>query len=1046
MQKNKTLVNKAMKAMLVAGFAAAMFPASVYAVDVQANTYAVAAQQNQIKGTVVDEFGEPMIGVTIKVKGAQVAGITDIDGNFTLNAKEGAEIEFSYIGYLTQTLKLKSGMQVQMKPDSQMMEEVVVIGYGTMKKRDLTGAITTVKSEDITINPGTNPMEALQGKVAGLDITKSSGQAGSGVSMQLRGNRSLEASGNPLFIIDGMPGDYATLNPNDIESIEVLKDASSTAIYGSSGANGVVIITTKGGKEGKLAINFNAYLGINGWSSSPKMMNANEYVDAMRVAHKAAGDYVDDASMFGDSKQKYYENYLAGKSIDWADELLKTGITQNYSLSVSGGSEKVKAYMSLNFSDEQGQYNNDNYKVYSTNSRVEFKANNYVTIGTNIQGSYVHKNNPFAKLGDIVAKMPVGDVKDENGEYISFINDDTAYINPLINNNSNFRSQNQNFKLYVNPFIRVTPMKGLTWESRVNGTLTYSKANSFTGIGSFNFYNNGADWEQNTSASISNSRNYSYKWENIITWNHTFADAHEVTLTGVTSWNHSRNEGSLSSGTGISDNNYLWHNIAQSKTTTASSSYSMQKGMAYIVRANYSYKGRYLLSASMRWDGDSRLADGHQWSTFPAVSVGWRISDEKFMESTQSWLDNLKLRLSYGETGTAGISAYQSASSLQQGHYTLGGDYITSYNYTSNVANHNLTWERSKSFDFGLDAGFLNGRINFTMDYYLTNTDGVIWGKYLPVVNGAYNYNTLYSTKVNLAKTRNQGVELGINSRNITKKDLTWTSSLTFSYNKEKITSLAGTENDYVINGNNIYMVGYAINSYYGFKLNGTWSENEADEAAIFGKKPGDLRIEVPGLQRHNDNGSIYYTTTDDEGNEVRYDKDNQWVIAANMLNQQVLGHNSPDWSLGFKNDLAYKGFDLSIYMYMRWGQMINYNMLTNYDPQVGTNFAADYLNHIGSYFPALNSDNPRTNMTEFSSLAFVDGSFFKIKNITLGYTFPKKWLKHAAIDRLRIYGTITNPLIITKSDLIKDYDPEMNGASDYPLTKQLVFGVNLTF
>lgn len=1002
-------------------------------------------QARTVTGTVVDEFGEPVIGANILIKGTTTGAITDMDGNFSITGvTDQSVLVVSYIGYATQEIPAQgqSKFNIAISEDKDVLEEVVVVGYGVQKKRDLTGAITSVKSEDITINPGTNPMEALQGKVAGLDITKSSGQAGSGVNMQLRGNRSLEASGNPLFIIDGMPGDYATLNPNDIESIEVLKDASSTAIYGSSGANGVVIITTKSGKEGKLAVNFNSYLGINGWATTPRMMNADEYVSARRTAQQTAGTYVNDEAMLNTISPGTYKAYQEGKSINWADELLKTGYTQNYSLSVSGGSERTKGYMSMNFSDEKGQYDNDDYKVYSTTSRLDFKINNYVTIGTNIQGSYVHQNKAFAKLEDVVAKSPIGATHTSDGEVATFINDDTSYINPLINDKSNYRNLQQNLKLYINPYIRITPMKGLTWESRVNGTLNYSKSNQFTGQGSFNYYKNGGDWKQNTSASISNSRSYNYKWENILTWNHTFQKAHELTVTGVQSWNHNRSEGAVSSGTGISDNTYLFYNIGASESTTASSSYSMQKGQAYILRGNYSYKGRYLLSASMRWDGDSRLAAGHRWASFPAISAGWRISDEKFMASTQSWLDNLKLRLSYGETGTAGISAYQSATTLEQGHYTFGSEYFTTYNFTQNVANHDLTWERSKSFDVGVDANFLGNRLNLNLDYYLTNTEGVIWGKYLPVTMGAYSANSQYSTKVNLAETRNQGLEMTLSSRNIATKDFTWNSSLTYSYNKEEITRLSGTENDQVISGSNIYKVGSAINSYYGFKTDGIWSEADAQEAVIFGKKPGDIRIEVPGLQRHNEGGNIYYT----DAAGTRYDQNNTWDVAANTNNQQVLGHNSPDWTLGFKNDFTYKGFDLSIYMYMRWGQMINYKILTNFDTQVNRNFTASYLDHIGSYFPALNAENATNNMTEFSSLSFVDGSFFKVKNITLGYTFPQKWMKKLAIEKCRIYGTITNPIVLANSDLLDDYDPEMNGSLSYPLTKQLVFGINLSF
>lgn len=1024
--------------------AALTMPASLYAAEtVYGASVQAVTQQNQVKGTVYDETGDTMIGVTVKVKGTNVGAITDLEGNFTINANAGATLEVSYVGYTTQEVKVVAGkpLVINLKPDSQVMEEVVVIGYGTQKKRDLTGAITSVKSDDITLNPGTNAMDALQGKVAGLDITKSSGQAGAAPSMQLRGNRSISADGNPLFIIDGMPGDYATLNPNDIESIEVLKDASSTAIYGSAGANGVVLITTKNGKEGKLAVNFNAYLGINGWSTTPKMMSGDTFMDALRTSKKNGGTYVDDATMFS-TKPAYYDAYLAGKNINWADELLKTGITQNYSLSISGGTEKVKSYISMNYSDEEGQYRNDNYQVFSTNMRVENKVSNLVTIGLNFQGSYVHQNKPFAKLDDVLTKLPYGDVMDADGNYVTYINGDQNFINPLINNFDNYRNVGDNTKLYINPFVRITPMKGLTFESRVNGTLTYSKTGTMTGIGSFNYYNNNGA----TSAASNNSRSYNYKWENILTYNFQINKDHDFTLTGVTSWNHNRSESANASGTGITDNKMLWYNLAACASRDASSSYSMSKGMGYIARVNYSYLGKYLFSASMRWDGSSVLAAGHKWSSFPAVSAGWRVSDESFMESTKSWLDNLKLRVSYGETGTAKISAYSSASSLNQSMAVIGGDLISpAYTYKQTIANHSLTWERSKSFDIGIDAGFLNGRINATLDWYLTNTDGVIWNKSLPVTNGAFSYNSLYNTNVNLAKTRSTGIEAAINTRNVKTKDFTWNSALTFSWNHGEITKLSGTENDEVINGSTIYKVGHEINSFYHFKLNGIWGENEAADAAVFGRKPGDIKIDVPGVVRHvNPDGSVYYTKVDADGNENTYDAANPYNISSN--DQQVLGHNTPSWTLGFQNVLTYKGFDLTVYMYMRWGQTINYSMLTSYDPQMGNNFPTYFLDKIGTVFPRLDSEIARSNITEFYGLSFVDGSFFKIKNVTLGYTLPKNVLKTIGIEKLRVYGTITNPLIIAKSGLLKNYDPEMNGGLNYPLTKQLVFGVNVTF
>lgn len=1019
-------------------------------------------QSRTVKGNVVDETGEPMIGVTIKVKGGKSATVTDLDGNFTIAAAPADMLEISYIGYKTQTVKAGNNLAIKMKQDASDLDEVVVIGYGTQKKRDLTGAIASVKSEDITLTPTTNPMQALQGRVSGLDITKESGQAGSGVNIQLRGNRSLPQKNEkgeyeykttpPLFIIDGMPGDYATLNPNDIESIEVLKDASSTAIYGSSGANGVILITTKGGKEGKLSVNFNAYYGINSWAETPKVRQGETYMEGLRQAHRNAGNYVDDETML-QSKPGYYNAYVAGKTIDWVDNILHTGTIQNYSLSLSGGTDKIRSYVSFNFSDEQGQYKDDDYKLYSTNIRVDNKINSWLTAGMAVQGSYVHQNRPFAKIEDAYKAIPFGDIYDEDGNMTKYpIAEDPAYINILVNNKSNYRNQNQNAKIYINPYIKVTPFKGFTWESRVNATLTYSKANSFQGVGSYNYIKAGEDVNKDTYASITQNRTYSYKWENIFTYNFTLAKDHQFTVTGVTSWNHNRYENSKMTGTGITNNDYLWHNLGNAVSSSIESSYSMSKGMGYIGRINYSYLGRYLASVSVRHDGSSRLATGKKWDTFPAFALGWRISDEKFMEKTRGWLDNLKLRVGYGETGsTANIGAYSSTSKIAQGFMTLGGERIATYTYSDNVANTQLTWERSKNWNIGIDAAFLNNRIDVVLDWYNTTTEGVIWDKLLPVTSGAFSYNKQYSTFINLAETKNKGLEAAINTRNIISKNFKWTSTLTFSYNKEEITKLSGTTNNRVIHNDRAFEIGSAINSWYHFKLNGIWQKGEEADAACFGTKPGFFKIDVPGLNRHvNEDGSVYYTKIDAEGVEHTYDAANPYAVSA--ADYQILGHMSPDWSLGFQNSFTYKNFDLSIYMYMRWGQMIKYDMLTSYDPTGVNNYPA-YFNvwsetNPSNYFPAMNSTitDKLAYYPGFSAMAYVDGSFFKIKNITLGYTLPDKLLKKIGLTNLRVYGTITNPLIVAKSDLLKDYDPEMNGQLNYPLTKQLVFGINVSF
>lgn len=1026
--------------------------------DVIGNNYAQTVTQTRIiKGIISDENGEPMIGVSILVKGTSIGTITNLNGEYTLEVPAGNKtLEVSYIGYKTQLITLGADSQVNVKlvPDTQTLDEIVVIGYGAVKKRDLTGAVTSIKSEDIAMNPGTNPMEALQGKVAGLDIMKSSGQAGAGVSMQLRGTRSFTASGDPTFIIDGMPGDYSTLNPNDIESIEVLKDASSTAVYGSSGANGVIIVTTKNGKAGKVNVNFNAYAGFNGWSKTPTMRSGDSYLQTLRDANAATGNWsspADDEKIFASAES--YQAHLNGDYINWADELMQNGMTQNYSLSVSGGSEKTKGYISLNFSDEKGQYTGDNYKVYSTNIRVDHNIRNWLKIGTNLQASYVHQNKAFAKLETALSAEPLGKIKDENGNYTIEPVIGSTMINLLLNNQKNvYKNQDQNFKMYFNPYIEVTPLKGLSVISRIGVTLQFLRNNYFQGEGSYQYYSNSGPLSKGTNdqvyAAITQSRNYNYKWENIITYNFKIKDVHDFTVTGVTSWNHDQYDKSYMKQTHIDNNKFLWNNMdAQSKNSFNETSYNMSKGMAYVGRLNYSFMGKYLFSASVRHDGSSKLASGNRWNTFPAVALGWRISDEKFMEKTQKWMNNLKLRIGYGVTGTANINPYSSITNTESSGVALGGKLINSYLLSQNYTNPDLTWEKSYNTNIGIDAGFLNDRINLTADYYVTRTKGIIWSRNLPASNGTYLPGSYYFTNLNICESENNGIELALNTRNIQTNDFKWNSTLTFTYNKEKIVSLQDGSSDNISNGTTGYVLskGHAVNSFYHYKLDGVWQLGEEKDAAVFGAKPGDLKINIPDLQRESEGR---YYKTDENGSKTYYDAQNKYTVSGN--DYQVLGHNSPDWTMGFQNTFTYKDFDLSIFMYMRWGQMIKYEMLGRYDPSGVRNFPTHYNywteNNPSNDFPAINANMKGTDYVGFSALNYVNGSFFKIKNITLGYSLPQNLLKKIGVEKCRFYTTITNPFIIAKSSLLKDYDPEMNGKLDYPLTKQLVFGVNLSF
>ena len=1018
---------------------------------------AIAQQSNVIKGQVVDENGEPLIGVAVRTPKGN-GTITDANGNFTISVAKGTTLVLTYTGY--KDVKTSKGGTIKMEPDMLGLQEVVAVGYGTMKKADLTGAVSSVKKELITLTPSSNPMEALQGRVSGLDITKSSGQAGSGIDMQLRGNRSITASGSPLILIDGMPGDITSLNPNDIENIEVLKDASSTAVYGSTGANGVILVTTKKAQAGKLSVNFNTYIGYNGWSKLPKMNNAEQWVYTRLLAQKEAGTIEDDDILTSTRE----EALKRGDIVNWVDALMQTGSTQNYSFSINGGTQKTQAYFSLNYSKEIGQYKNDEYNVYSGTVRINHNVNKWFTAGLHAQASYTSREQTSSRLDKAMRADPFGKLYDENGNLNPYpITDDNGTVNLLLNQDKDaYRSHPTKFLIYAQPYIRITPIKGLTWESRLSLNLNYSNSRKFIGYGSYEFYDKagtgavGAPHTETadyTSASLGSNNSWSYTWENILTYHFNIAQKHDFTITGVTTYNNAEHESMSLSNTGITSNTYYWTNMGASigNNKTIASSFSMGKSLGYVARVNYSYLSRYLLAASIRYDGNSKLAKDVRWNAFPAVSAGWRISDEPFMESTQSWLTNLKLRVGYGETGAAGINAYDSWAILKQGNMGLADQVLTSYGFGQNLSNAALTWERSRNTNIGIDAAFLNGRIDLTLDYYLTNTSGVIWKQNVPITNGGYNASTAFTINKNIAKTRNHGIELTLNTRNIQTKNFLWQSTITFSKNKEKVTSLGEGASEFITNGDYTLHVGDPIRSYRAFKIAGVWQFGQEADAAVFGKKPGDLRVDVPNMHKVSDGvwEKVFPNELDEDGNpkKITYDAENPYSVNAD--DKQMIGHRSPDWSLGFQNTFTWKGFDLSIYMYWRHGQTFYYDPITWYSSSGGSfpsHFNYWTTENPSNDFPALNSSRNWRADEYYTSLAYVDGSFFKIKNITLGYTLPTNICKKIRLQSLRLYGTITNPLVHASSHLLKNYDPEMGGSLDFPLTKQLVFGLNVSF
>ena len=1040
-----------------------------------------AQNQIQVSGTVKDAEGEAVIGASVSVVGRNTGTVTDINGSFNVSAPSNGTLEISYVGFVSQRIAINGRASlpaIVMEESTTGLDELVVVGYGTVKKRDLTGAVTSVKSEDITLRPGPNPIESLQGRVAGLDITRTSGQAGAGITMQLRGTRSFRASGTPLVLIDGLPGDYATLNPNDIESIEVLKDASSTAVYGSAGANGVIIISTKKGDVGRVNVNFNAYYGYNGWSKVPEMRTGDDYLKTKRDAYGWVWDAgasqwtktgaiwqspADDITIFGSHR---WDIFNEREFVDWVDLFLqKSAYIQNYSLSVSGGNEKTRGYISFNLTDELGQLRGDDYKRYSTNMRIEHNPYKWLSVGSNLQGSYVISNNATTKLENALVTDPL----------VKIYNEDGTLNKDLGNNVSNllfdyqpgvYENVSNNFRVNVNPYIEIKPVKGLSVLSRIGIAFNYANTYRFDGKGSVAWtYSNSEIIE----SSIRQNRRYGYQWENILTYNFKpFNDDHDFTFTGVTSWADNQVMNTLMEQTNITNNNFKWYNMQGDVNTTATTSYSMTKAMGYVARLNYSYLGKYILQAAVRRDGSSVLYKDHRWDTFPTVSGAWRISDEKFMDFSKNWLNSLKLRLSWGVTGTANINAYSSVNSLESLNLSLGAITVPMFRNSRELTNPYLGWEKSTSTNIGLDAILLKNRIDLTLDYYYTKTDGVIWNVALPGIYGTYtpgdNY---YQTYMNLCQTQNNGFEMTLNTRNIVTKDFRWSSNLVFTAYKEKILKLTGGTNDYISNGGYYLIIGQPIRTYYGSKLDGVWQIGQEKDAAVFSKRPGDLKINTPGLQRL---GEGVYVKTAEDGTQAYYYTDlveaqryNSSLTDARQLytygpdDYQIMGHNTPKWTLGFQNEFRYKDFDLTVYAYMRWGQMISYVMTGWYQPNAfATNASPSRTipKHFNYWtpenpsndFPVMNYLETSSTMTGSGSLSRVDGSFFKVKNITLGYTLPKTLSRKLSMDKFRVYGTVANPLIAAKSHILKEYDPEMGGGIEYPLTRQVVIGLNVTF
>ena len=978
------------------------------------------APQNRVTGQIVDVNGEPLIGANVTTLDSKAGTVTDIDGRFSIDVPEGTQLQVSFIGYVSQKLKAGNNMKIVLKEDYQDLEETVVIGYGAVKKRDLTGAVASVKSEEIVKTPTTNVMEALQGQVAGFDITRSTGEVGAAMNMTLRGNRSIYGNNAPLFIIDGMEGSYDELNTNDIASVEVLKDAASTAIYGAAGANGVVIITTKSAKKDKLQIDLDAYYGWNVISRFPEINSHDKYVGFRREAMKNAGLYTDEANLFPSYLQQLVNN---NQWVDWFDEGSQTGTLQQYNLSATYASEKVNTFLSLGYNDTKGMLKGDELTRYSIRAKVDVTPNSYVAFGANLYGMYSDNDKRNSRIWNrMLCTPPLGTPYDEDGNVVLYpVGGDTGNQSPITDTGDGQYTNNvKKISLTPQAYFELKPVTGLSLKTVIGGYFNATKQGVYEGNKSFNGLATGSY------ASVPNTLSYNMKWQNILTYNYNLFNAHDFTFTGVTEWSNNHREVNTAAAYGFDSDSYTYHNLAAGTNGyRVSSSYVQNQMMSYVARLAYNYKGRYLLSASARWDGSSILAEGNKWDVFPSVSGAWRISDEAFMEGANGWLDNLKLRASWGITGNAGAAEYATMAYSTTGQYGMQ-DVATNYSeYSANIANPGLGWEKTYTWDVGLDMTLFDNRLDIVFDWYSSTTRGLLFQRSLPyAVGGSAGSGGVSTFKIweNVGKTRNQGIELTINSRNIIRRNFTWNTTFTFAKNNEEV--LQTTSENPLQYGDYYLIPGEGVHTYYLYKYLGCWGTAEADEAAKFGAKPGQIKV-------------------DDVDGDGKY----------SASDYQIIGNADPAWTASLTNSFTFYDFDFSFQLVSRWDWTIAYGVTGWYrtnglspSPAVCDYWSSD---NQGARFPAPDASSA-TGLDSYqsgSSINYFDGSYIKVKNLTLGYTLPKSVLKKIQIDKARIYFTAANPLIWTKSEYLKDYDPEKGGDDDdAPLYKQFVVGVNLTF
>lgn len=1006
---------KAMFALLLCTGFIATHPMPVQAASEKASVASV-QQQRQASGVVKDATGGPIIGATVLEKGTTNGTITDIDGHFSFKVKPGAVIEISYIGYVTQTLPAGPNMNVTLQEDSETLDEVVVVGYGVQKKSDVTGSVTSVPKERLDRLPVTNVLQAVQGATAGVTITQSSSIPGDAPSALVRGQNSINANSGPYIVVDGVPinktgGSLNDIAPSDIESMEILKDASATAIYGTNGANGVILITTKHGKSGKPTIKYSGYVGFEDFSHKLDFCNGEQIIQRYK-------DYVainPGESMYSENVKYANEadNYAAGKQTDWIyDVASQTGIITDHNISINGGAEKVRYYVSADYLNQKGVLKGYDYKRYSLRTNIDMEVTDYLKVGTNTYIASHNRDGGRVNFLNAEAMSPWGKMYEEDGSYCIYpMYSEQLWSNPMIGTTK--QAERRQWNISINGYAEMdfgkiwAPLKGLTY--KFNGGFSYAPKREST-------YTGAAANDLNGTGKIFNSETQTYTIENIVTYARDI-QKHHFDLTALYAASRKKYTESTAQGQKFINDDLGFNNIGSAETASVGSYTDLYTTVSQMGRLNYSFDSRYLFTFTVRRDGSSVFGKNNKYGTFPSVALGWNIANESFMEKTSDWLNNLKLRLSYGKAGNEAIGVYQTLVKLNSSKFASGGNAVVGLYPNSRMGNADLSWETTKTFNVGIDFSVFNNRINGNLDVYTSKTTGLLLKRNLPKMSG---FSDVYA---NMGETQNRGIELTINSKNIVTKDFTWGSSLVFSWNKNEIKDLYGDGKDDL---GNRWFIGQPIGVIYDYDMVGIWQE---DEIARGDHKNWDPVAEAGDVKLADLNGDGQINDED----------------------RHVKGQTTPKWIGGLTNTFTYKNFSLSVFIQTTQGLMKNNRLIGMAGDEMGRR---NTTTEIGYWTPENQSNQWRSLRKQSNKHGYgfaEDASFTRVKDITLSYVFPEKWMKRVGLGGLTIYATGRN--LFTFTDWI-GWDPETrqdprgsdNWEDNYPMTKSYTFGINLTF